>query len=502
MSESNNKYQFAFTHVQRAVTLLSLLMLCACVSKPVLLDDNLSKFQNGSKKETIIEKVVAQTDGPDIVENQKISTPIDSNRKWWLTLNDECLNQLIDELIAKNYSLKAATLRLAAETGASSATLLQVLPKGTVGATSTLSKNTGTSQSIYSKEPSAFDYRQNTHNKALNMSWDLPLFGQISALKYQSQAELDYAYWTMRSVELNITQEFAHSYYEYGFTSKQIQVLEQEIKEVQHQLQNEKILKNRGFSTNLEVQKIEIVLSDLSSQLSSLNTTKLQARQKIASILGLVDDLETQRVLSLIEKSSVFSNNQALFDVPNSIDANSIRSQPNVALAESKVLAATASKGLARAALYPQFTLQGSMSAVNGDLDSQGFNKGSARSKVASIGFHIPLLDWFYLKAQADKKLIEEEASINDYRQSVVDTWNEAQAIYEETLVRKNIALEKEIKVNILKSQLNSLGISFSKGLISKNELSQANRAFLQAKQEYISFVKNFMQIKLRLVKD
>lgn len=466
---------------------MSFLFLLGCSTTPSLLDENLAKFAVGSKEEKTKIKLIIQADEPERTEEEKYQIPIEANRQWWLKLNNKNINDLVQRIINQNYSLKAATTRLAAAKGMEPSAILQLLPKGAITSSSTISKNTGSSQGLYSKEPSSFDYRQNTHNKALNASWDLPLFGQINALKMQTQAEQDYAYWTMRSVESSLVQELITNYYEYGFGVKYLQALHEEINILNEQLLGYKKLYEKGFGNSQDVLKMESILNDTKAQLNTIKSNIANHRQKILTLLSIVDNEKAKDIFLSIESDISFDTHAPNKFEIKEIDANSIRSRPEVALAESKVLSAAAAAGFARAALYPQFTLQGSLTAINGDLDSQGFNKGSSKNLVASIGFRMPLLDWFYLKAQSNLKAAEELAVIFDYRQVIVNSWQETQFQYEDVLTKRATMDLRYAKYTELEVNLKAIENAYSMKLVTEFELYAAKREYIQAKQEYIN---------------
>ena len=103
--------------------------------------------------------------------------------------------------------------------------------------------------------------------------------------------------------------------------------------------------------------------------------------------------------------------------------ADLLRRRPDVLAAEQRVLAAAAEIGVAKAQLYPHFSLGGVLSASGGSLP------GLAQSLVASLigGVTHALFDGARARAAVTGRRAEADAAVAAYRAAVLDALEQVQ---------------------------------------------------------------------------
>src|SRR6185312_14021455 len=110
-------------------------------------------------------------------------------------------------------------------------------------------------------------------------------------------------------------------------------------------------------------------------------------------------------------------------DVPPGLPSQLLERRPDIASAERRMAAANAQIGVATAAFYPTINL-----AASGGFGSSGLgNLFSLSNRFWSIGANLaePLFDAGLRKAQRDQTIAQYDASVANYRQTVLAGFQE-----------------------------------------------------------------------------
>lgn len=357
---------------------------------------------------------------------------------WWKTASDPQLDQLVDAALDGSITVQAAAKRLELARVGDEATFWSLMPKGELVTRSSYAKTTSYKQDGQSfATPPA----QASHNTAFSVSWEVPLFGKAQASLGLQKAQRDQAQWQLDAARVAVAAEVVRTYAELQGTLAALEALQAQDAQLELLAKGERALAEAGNSTQAEVDRWTGEQLQTSQQVRSLQAqvTKLQAR--LATVVGRPSlDSNALKASSLLQQP-----------VPHvtEVRAANLRARPDVRAAEAAVMAAAAQVGIARASLWPQFTLGGDLNLLQGRLDSLGMTSGSTSSVSMTAGLSIPLLNWFTLHTQAKAKSKELEVAVLEYRQTVLTAWEEAQTAYadyaealdKQTLAQKAVAL-------------------------------------------------------------
>lgn len=416
-------------------------LLSACsIPKPVLLDGPLTPFAGN-----------------------KAATPAPTSPEWWTALQDPVLNGLVKTALENNFSIKAAALRLDEAHSGETSSLLRLAPQNSVDIRASQMEN----QRYKSNNPYAAPMKGAlpTNTGTFGVSWELPFFGKTEAISAQGKAQTEQSHWQLEAAKVAVVSELVRTYAQLQGVDNDIVLMKQNAGFTGQLKTAELALVEGGVSTQTDVNRISNQQLDIELQLAGLNNQRQQLIHRLAV-------LTAQPALAL--SSAHFTKTQQ--PVVLAVQASALRMRPDVRVAEQAVILAAAQYGIARADLWPQFSLTGNLTLTQGVLDASGF-KGTSKVLNYASGLHIPLLDWFTLKATANAKSVELKAVVQDYRQTVISAWEEAQNVYGDYVAAANSEQSAEAQAKLAEYEVTRAKEMVEVGLASKQAVWQAQVA-------------------------
>ncbi len=162
-----------------------------------------------------------------------------------------------------------------------------------------------------------------------------------------------------------------------------------------------------GLSAGLDVQRAEADLARTQAQRGTLIIARAEALNALAVLSG-----RTLAGWDAPEPDAIPSFTR---DIAPGVPAALLRGRPDVRAAEADLEAALARVGVARAALYPQLSLPGSITA---DLDASDF-ADTITAQIAAV-VDIPLFDAGARRADVTRSQALAAAALADYEQAVL----------------------------------------------------------------------------------
>lgn len=318
---------------------------------------------------------------------------------WWKALGDPALDALVDRALAQNLTLAQARSRLREARLLAGQGNAQFLP--------TLSANSRSVQDV-----SATD----TYFQAsLDAVWELGLFGARTAAERAGQAGIDTALANGMDARVSTVAEVARNYTELQAARTQDALLQRITALDARTLELTGLRDRQRLGSPDERNQATARLAQSRAQQSQPRQAAERAAQSLAVLLGQTTPDSAWTALPAAAPQAPFRA-FALQQVP----ADLLRYRPDVRRAEAEVLKTAAALGSATAALYPRVTLGASF------LYSYNLTQHRPRSTVddvPAIGpfIDIPLLDWGRRRAAADAQKAALEASLQHYRQAVLD---------------------------------------------------------------------------------
>ncbi|MDH3359925.1 MAG: efflux transporter outer membrane subunit, partial [Desulfobulbaceae bacterium] len=317
--------------------------------------------------------------------------------QWWTTLNDPQLDNLIELAMAGNTDLRQARARVRearARRGVSRAAHLPSLDASGSASSSKSNKETGsgTSRELYS---AGFD-----------ASWELDLFGGNRRAEEAVQADLDASTEDFHDVQVTLLAEVARNYIEVRSYQARIDITTKNIASREETTALIRQRQEAGIASQLTVEQAVTSLEQARAQLPALESGLDQAANRLAVLLGrppgdLAAELAAPAPIPTVPERLAIG-----------IPADVLRQRPDVRRAERQLAAQTARVGVATAALYPKFSLTGSI-GLDAYTPSRLFNSDAASSS-ARAGLSWPVFHFGAIRQNIEvRNAIQEQALIN-----------------------------------------------------------------------------------------
>jgi NodT family efflux transporter outer membrane factor (OMF) lipoprotein len=277
-----------------------------------------------------------------------ISTGAEPVARWWTTLQDAQLNQLIDRAVAGNIDLKEAgsrvlqsraQLRLAGDTD---------LPK--LDATGAFARiDSGKNGNPVGNGSIV----TNIWQAGFDASWEIDIFGGQRRQIEAARADFEAAMEDRHDALVSLTAEVARDYLELRGIQQRLKYARQNLALQQDTLGLTQALRKAGFNSALDVSRAQTLVSQTRAQIIPLTTDFRQHEHAIATLLGeepgaLVSELDPAMPLQPLPPI-----------VAIGMPTDLLRRRPDIRRAERQIAAANARVGAAVAGFYPKFSLTG-----------------------------------------------------------------------------------------------------------------------------------------------
>ena len=191
-----------------------------------------------------------------------------------------------------------------------------------------------------------------------NLSWELDLWGRIRRNIESNNASLDASVENYDAAMVTLLADVATNYVQYRVAQQRIKIARDNVR-IQEGILALAAEKFRvGTTSRLDVEQARTVLEQTRSTIPSLQITLGQANDTLCTLLGVPPrDLEPDLGTGPELGSNPMPTTPAW--VATGIPADLLRRRPDVRSAERQVAAQSAQIGVAEAALYPTFAING-----------------------------------------------------------------------------------------------------------------------------------------------
>ncbi|MAS94648.1 MAG: hypothetical protein CMO55_15730 [Verrucomicrobiales bacterium] len=428
---------------------LTLASITSCTVDPSELADSKvaagSKYKNGSAKSQLLPE-----------------------GRWWDCFNDPGLNQLINKLDADNPSLAVALARYdrsRAELGLSKADQFPVLRGGL-----TAKRKRDSASGIF--VPPNLTY--NEFRAALNLSYEIDLWGRVRGLVEAAKAESEAAYADWAGARLSLRAELARNYFQLRYLDSEIGVVE---RSVDLRRENLKLIDARvrgGEITDLDLARAETELESARADLLQLERERAAVSNALAALVG-----EVPATFSL--PSGGVKNPPA---IPSGIPCELLSRRPDIVAADRRMDAAAERIGVVKATYLPRINLVG-MGGLSSLKLSDLFDPSSLFGEIGPE-VEVPLYNAGRSGNDLERAYAESDETVGLYKETVLNAFREV-----EDALSANRFLDREIVAHqaAASSAERAADLSqkrYSGGLVSYLEVVDAQRTALAEKRELV----------------
>jgi NodT family efflux transporter outer membrane factor (OMF) lipoprotein len=339
-------------------------------------------------------------------------TPLE---RWWTVFRDPILESLIDRALAGNLDLKIAETRVRQARAARGIVASAGVPRIDAEAAAA---RTGRSEAVppfrdASDEESPFGTReQNVFEAGFDASWEIDLFGGVRRDKEAALAQVQAAEEARRDVMVSLLAELARNYVELRATQRRIRILDANLGSQRETLALAVARHEAGLGTELDVSRAEGLLETTASRRPILERIASEAIHRLGVLLGGdPGSLQT-------ELEPAFAIPEAPPDVPSTLPSELLSRRPDLRRAERELAAATAGIGVARADLFPRFSILGDFGRRSEEIADLSSGRSRFWSFVPRLRW--PLLSGGRIRANIRLQDARHEEALRQYERAIL----------------------------------------------------------------------------------
>ena len=359
--------------------------------------------------------------GPDWykAEFERYDTDVEQQVHWWKTLGDPVLDNLIDLAHRQNNNLQIAGLRVLESRAQLGIATGSKYPQAQV----VVGDATAVQGSENAANTAAGDLSYTQYNIGVGASWEIDFWGKFRRGIESADAAYLASVAGYDQVMILVTAQVCSAYLSVRTLEEQIRITNDNIAIQQRSFDIVNVQFENGATSELDVLQARTLLMATRATLPALQTQLYQARNALATLLGMPPS----------DMSDLLKGSSAIPAVPETVavglPADLLRRRPDVRQAEYLAMAQNAQVGVAEANLYPSFSLTGALglsAAGNTDTTRTG-NSGfselfSSDSLTYSVGpsFVWPFLNYDRIKNNVRVQDARLQQSLIAYRETVL----------------------------------------------------------------------------------
>jgi len=310
----------------------------------------------------------------------RLSAESTNYRDWWKAFNDPVLDRLIARAYRDNLTLQQAGVRVLQARAQLGIAVGEIFPQSqqAVGSVQYNRTSDRAATAAFFKGGGGIEYWQSTIGA--QASWELDFWGRIRRGIQSADASLLATLADYDNTLVTLTADVANTYIALRTAEERIRIAQENIDIQQQTLQIVEARFKYGTVTQLDVEQALTVLLNTQATLPTLETQRRQARDALSVLLGMPpNDLG-----DLLEGASAIpvSPPQVIVGIP----ADLLRRRPDIRSAELQAVAQSAQIGVAKAELFPAFSLIGNLVLLSTDLGtfrlSDMFRWGSRQVQI------------------------------------------------------------------------------------------------------------------------
>jgi NodT family efflux transporter outer membrane factor (OMF) lipoprotein len=335
--------------------------------------------------------------------------------EWWSGFNDQTLDSLVDQALTGSLDLRDAAARVQEARAVRGVTAADQFP--TVDATGSatyehFSKNSFGGNSGFPGQTS------HLYDAGFDATWELDLFGRVRRSVEAADADVDAAVESQRDARVVLVAEVARNYVEYRSAQARLAIANQNVRAQQDTLEVSSDRFRAGLASELQVSQAKAQLESTRSQIPQLITNMKRSAFRLDILLGTLPGTHAP---DLEATAPVPSTPGA---VPIGLPAELLRRRPDIRHAERALASATARIGVAKADLYPRFTLSGSFGLESEHL-SDLFESGSHTWSAGPLAVRWPIFDAGRIRSAIHVQEARQEQALVAYERTVLQAYEE-----------------------------------------------------------------------------
>lgn len=340
---------------------------------------------------------------------------------WWDELGDADLSALVNQVLSTNANLAAAGIRLRQARMSARLASRQLFPTF--------------SGQLSSSADRPLDHRADwtdSSGATLSASWELDLFGRLSAARSAAQWEAAATERDLAATRLALIGTTVSGWWQLAFANERIAIGEQSLAYARKALDLVKLQYRSGAVSRLELRDAEQNVAAQEAAQAQLEQGRVEARNALAALLE-------QQVYRGPERQSLPRGE--LPGIEAGLPSTLLSRRPDLAAAELRLRKSLATADAVRASFYPALTLTGALGTTSNALAKFLSNPGASVGALLSL----PFLNVDRVRLSTGIARADYEIAVKGFTQSFYDALRDtSDALSSRTqLTRQGAALER-----------------------------------------------------------
>jgi NodT family efflux transporter outer membrane factor (OMF) lipoprotein len=310
---------------------------------------------------------------------------------WWEVFDDPVLNSLVEQAYEQNLPLRIAGLRILearAQLGIAYGNLYPQQQQGSGGAGyNRISKNR---LNLPPDVRNNIDNDINVYSLGFDAFWEVDIWGKFRRNVESGLGVLEASIASYDDVLVSLTAEVARTYVAIRTFEERLEIARENVRIQSRSLQIAEARFKGGEVSELDVAQAKALLSETQSLIPRLSRDVRQAKNALSILLGKVPS----------ELNEILGGPKPIPAVPPEVvvgvPAELLRRRPDIRLAERQVAAQSPRIGVAKAELYPAFSLLGTIGLAS--LHTGDFFNSDSVTGTAGASFTWNILNYGRIK--------------------------------------------------------------------------------------------------------
>ena len=447
-------------------------------------------------------------------EGWRLARPLDvlADEAWWQLYEDPYLNQLVVRLNRANQNIAVAEAQYRQAQALVESAWAARLPKVTNTTAYTRSgrgsnssgTNTGFSSTGTGTTTTSTGYTSPTSSSgsssggssitdrysfSLTASWNADLWGKLRRTQESEQASMESSKATWASVRLAQQASLVQTYLQLRVLDAQQRLLDRTVEAYRRSLKLTQNQYEAGIVAKVDVTQAITQLKNTEAQAIDLHWQRAQYEHAIAVLVGVLPaELQLRSVLDVPKVP----------EIPLGIPARLLERRPDVAAAERAVISANAEIGVAKAAWFPDLTLNATGSYSNTMMN----HLFTLPNRAWSLGpqWTVTLLDFGARRAVLLQSKALYDEKVATYRQTVLNSFQEV----EDNLVQVQV-LEREIEqqklaLDAAQDSLVRMENQYKAGMVDYLSVVNLQTTALTTERSLLTLINNRLTASVQLI--
>ena len=341
---------------------------------------------------------------------------------WWTAFGDPMLDDLVRRAIEGNLDLKIAAARVREARAARGIAASAAQPQVDVGgqflrgqrseAVPPFKATTGGDSPFGARTQTVFEV-------GFDASWEIDVFGGVKRDVEAAVAQVEAAQESQRDVLVTLLGDVARNYAELRGTQRQLEILAVTVRSQQDTVDLAKARFDAGLGTAFDVDRSQGLVEATTSRQPELERLALQNVFRLGALLGKdVGELRTELERPIPSPSRTP-------EVPLTLPSELLSRRPDLRRSEREVTAATARIGVARADLFPRFSITGNFGRLSEDAGDLGSGPSQFWFLVPAVRW--PILSGGRIRANIQVQDARQQQALIEYQKAVLHAVEEVE---------------------------------------------------------------------------